>query len=74
MAGKKFTKGSEEWLFFQDFYMICQKFWEPENSEKYWEDVLNESNALANKYIDFPFARKVLGSFIESLEEKLEKG
>lgn len=50
MAGKKFSKGSKEWQMFMDYWNLCQKFWEPEDNDQYWEQVISEADAFYRKY------------------------
>ena len=50
MAEVKFAKGSEEWQMFMDFWALCQKYWEPEDSDEWWEETLREIDVFAKKY------------------------
>ena len=38
MASTIFPKGSDEWMMFQDFYKICQRYWLPEDFNDERED------------------------------------
>ena len=38
MAEVKFAKGSEEWQMFMDFWALCQKYWEPEETDECLND------------------------------------
>lgn len=44
------SKGSEAFQFFADYYKFLGEYYEPENTEEYWETVIEGSNALAQKY------------------------
>lgn len=35
MSAVKFSKGSEEWMMFTDFWQLCQKHWEVELTDEY---------------------------------------
>lgn len=72
MAEKKFTKGSEEWLFFQDFYRLCQSIWIVENSDEYWDDVFQKTNELYKKYPD-DFCKGQVLALIDYLDKKAIK-
>lgn len=72
MASKRFEKGSEEWLMFREFWGICQKFWEPEDNDEYWEQAIDATNDFYKKYKENNeiFAKKIILAFIDTLEEK----
>lgn len=70
VAGVKFGKGSEEWLMFMDFWNLCQLFWKPETSEKYWDDLMNKSNQFCEKYKEIKLSRGMAKEFISYVEEK----
>ena len=42
MAEVKFAKGSEEWQMFMDYWALCQKCWEPEETDEWWEEALGK--------------------------------
>lgn len=69
MAEVKFNKGSEEWLMFTDFWKLCQKYWQVESSDEYWESLIDSTNNFANKYKSIPLSRKLAFALIESIEE-----
>lgn len=50
MASKKFEKGSEEFLFFMEFWQMVQKYYIPEDSDEYWDDLLSQAAKLTKKY------------------------
>ena len=35
MASVKFSKGSEEWQMFIDYWNLCQKHWQVESTDEY---------------------------------------
>lgn len=70
MASAKFEKGSKEWHMFQDYWKICQKYWIPEESDGYWEALIQEADKFCQKYEDVPLAKKNMFGFLEVLEEK----
>lgn len=72
MASKRFEKGSAEWKLFQEFWSLCQKYWIPEDTDEYWEDVVKTTDDFYKKYKDTndTFARKIVLAFVETLECK----
>ena len=49
MAEVKFSKGSEEFVLFGEFYKLCQKHWKPEENQKYWDDLKEAVDKLCEK-------------------------
>lgn len=66
---KKFEKGSEEWQMFMDYWELCQKFWEPEDTDIFWKSVIDEINAFCKKY-GTDFSRKLALALVNELEAK----
>lgn len=67
MASVKFQKDSEEWLLFQDFYRLCQKYWIPEDAKEhkeYWELLVVESGEFVEKYNKNEFAKRLALAFL----------
>ncbi len=69
MAAVKFNKGSEQWMLFMDFWQLCQKHWKVEQTDKYWENVIADSNSFAEKYKSIPLARNIALAFLNTQEE-----
>lgn len=46
---RQFTKFSDEWMLFKDYYTYIQKCYEPESDEE-WEQLLREGDRLLKKY------------------------
>lgn len=70
MAEVKFIKGSEEWQMFMDYWALCQKYWKPEDSDEWWEEVLHEIDVFAKKYGSTVFVRGLCMAFADELEAK----
>ena len=49
MAEVKFSKGSEEWQMFMDYWSLCQKYWKPEQSDEWWDEAMKEINSFSKK-------------------------
>lgn len=73
MAAAKFTKGSEEWLMFSEFWKLCQKHWKIETSEKYWQDLIDDCNDFADKYKDFELSKQLVLAFLETKDSESKK-
>jgi len=70
MASCRFGKESEEFSMFADYWNICQKFWVPECSDEYWEDLIAELNEFEKKYCKISLARKLANALLSDLEQK----
>lgn len=70
MAEVKFAKGSEEWQMFMDYWALCQKYWEPEDSDEWWEETLHEIDVFAKKYGSTVFVRGLCMALVNELELK----
>lgn len=60
---KNIGKGTEIFDFFGDFYRFLGTHYEPEDTEEYWEAMMNDSMRVLEKYAacDFyPLARGIL--------------
>lgn len=66
---KKFAKGSSEWMMFMDFWTLCQKYWEPEESDSYWEDLIEATDDFYKKY-NTEFAKALALTLVNEVERK----
>lgn len=46
----EFPKGSPEWCWFAEFYMLVKTFWNIERNEFYWLRLTGDVKALTGKY------------------------
>jgi len=46
----EFMEGTEEWMMFQDYYKICQEYWEPEKTDEYWDGARDAVKGFYHKY------------------------
>jgi sulfur relay (sulfurtransferase) DsrC/TusE family protein len=69
MSAVKFNKGSEEWMMFTDFWQLCQKHWEVELTDEYWEKLIDDANTFYEKYKEIPLARRMINAFLNTQEE-----
>lgn len=72
MASKRFEKNGPEWLMFQDYWRLCQQFWEVEDNDQYWRELTNEADIFYKKHknVDKNFAMKLAVGYMESLKQK----
>lgn len=66
---KKFAKGSSEWMMFIDYWALCQKYWEPDDNDDYWESVVKETDVFYRKY-NSEFAKSLALTLVNELERK----
>ena len=66
---KKFAKGSSEWMMFMDFWTLCQKYWDPDDNDDYWESVVKETDVFYRKY-NSEFAKSLALTLVNELERK----
>lgn len=50
MASAKIEKGSEEWQVFMDYWQFIQKYYSPDNTDSWWDEVVKAGESLINKY------------------------
>lgn len=73
MAAVKFQKGSDEWKMFTDFWTLCQRFWNVENTDEYWKEFIDASNEFCEKYkeiTDGIFPNKLALAILDAKEEE----
>ena len=66
---KKFAKGSSEWMMFMDYWALCQKYWDPDDNDDYWELVVKETDVFYRKY-NSEFAKSLALTLVNELERK----
>lgn len=68
-----FEKGSLEQRAFADMWRLYQDYWIPEDSERYWESYISDSNSIFYTYNKHPLIRDAIDSFTNYLEAKLKE-
>lgn len=67
-----FEKASPEREMFKEFYDICVKFWEPNETSEYWDAVIDAVVAFDKK--GYPSLTRGLGkSLLDYLETKYKE-
>lgn len=74
MASKRFEKGSCEWVAFNEFWRICQEFWEPEDNEQYWDEFNRQISGFMKRHKDFPMANTLAIGLNDFLDLKFRIG
>lgn len=73
MSQVKFNKGSEEWQMFVDYWNLCQKYWQIESNDDYWQELIYAIDDFIKKYKDIPFAYRLAMAFADTKEEESKK-
>ncbi len=69
MAEVRFAKGSEERQLFIDYCSLCQKYWEPEDNDDYWESLTRDADEFYKKY-NTDFAKGLALQLVNEAERK----
>ena len=76
MASKKFEKGSEEWQFFNDYYKFRQQYYEADNGEQWFEEMVRVGEEIIEKYHNTEiakFVQSLVFSHFEDVEMRWKK-
>ena len=71
---KVFEEGSKEKQMFVDFYHICQRFWTPEDTKEYWDNLRDRAIEFRKKYMSIPLAKNLIEAVYKTFAEEIEKG
>lgn len=66
-------KGTREWQMFGDFFQLCKKYWDVEETDEYWKNLIKDNNDFYNKYKDIALSEKLAIAFSETQEEIMKK-
>lgn len=55
-----------------DFWMLCQKYWDCERTDDYWENLVDDTNAYHKKSGN-DFSKSMAIAFINKLEKDYRK-
>lgn len=69
MAETKFEKGSEEWQFFQDFWRFRQQYYEVDNGDDWFEEMMHAGEQIIEKYNKTQFAKFVQNLVFSHFED-----
>ena len=66
MASTKIEKGSEEWMFFMDFWKFHQDYYRADNCDDWYVEMMNAGEKLIEKYSKTEFSMSFSPAFIIS--------
>ena len=69
MSAIKLQKGTEEFEMFRDFWKMLEENWGVEDSEAYWNKVIEDTDAFYRKY-ETEFSNELALALINELERK----
>ena len=69
MASKKLEKGSEEWMFFMDFWKFHQDYYRADNYDDWYVEMMNAGEKLIEKYSKTEFSDFARGLVLEHFAE-----
>lgn len=72
MAIVKFKGDSVEFKMFSEYWIICQKYWEVEDTDEYWESLIKEAEQFFKKYKDVKLSKALIMGFLDT-QEKIYK-
>ena len=61
-------KGDLEYELFNDYWQICKQYNVPEDSDEYWQSLINTGDEFCKKY-NSKYASDVMLAFITSRED-----
>ena len=73
MGEVKFKKGSEEWQMFMDYWALCQKYWNPDETDSYWESLIKDTDGFYKKY-NTDFSKSLALALVNEAERKSKCG
>ena len=73
---REFKKEDPEWNMYKDFYQLTEKFWIPEQNDKYWSDLIDATDDFAKKYKNIAggLAARLAVGFVNTKEMELKLG
>ena len=69
MASAKIEKGSEEWMFFMDFWKFHQDYYKADNCDDWYVEMMNAGEELIEKYSKTEFSCFARGLVFEHFAE-----
>lgn len=78
MKNPYLSKGSEEWLLWQDLYKFRSEFYLPDkpNDDDFWQEVTIQADVIAKKYANCKcaaLAQKLVLTLCEDIERRTRK-
>ena len=66
-------KGTEEWMFWSDFFQFCKKYWEPTKDSEFWQGFIKDSDYLLEKYNNADYAAAFTLAFADMINKRAKK-
>ena len=66
-------KGTEEWMMFGDFFNLCKKYWNPNDSDEYWTDILIDSQIFYDKFKSYPMSKHMVNALWNAQRDKFKE-
>ena len=73
MASKKCPRGTPEFEMFGEFFKMFQEFYEVEETDEYWDALIERSGEIIDKYKNVPFCRFLIRAFVDFQEYRLKE-
>lgn len=70
---KKFEKNDEEFRIFTEFWQLTQEFYEPEESDEYWEKLIDALNWFEGKHKGNKLCKHMIILLFSYLHDKYKK-
>ena len=64
-------KGTEEWMFWSDFFQFCKKYWDVREDDEYWSMITHDADKLYRKYNSY-LSKKLILAFLDVQSKKYQ--
>ena len=64
-------KGTEEWMFWSDFFQFCKKYWDVREGDEYWSMITQDADKLYRKYNSY-LSKKLILAFLDVQSKKYQ--
>ena len=56
--------------FMREFWPFMKKYFTPEDADEYWDNILDDANRLADKYLNVPTTKALIVAFLKDREKE----
>lgn len=64
-------KGTEEWMFWSEFFQFAKKYWDVKNDDEYWQLLIRDADRLYKKYKSY-LSKKFILAFLDIQSRKYQ--
>ena len=64
-------KGTEEWMFWSDFFQFCKKYWDVREDDEYWLMITQDADKLYRKHNSY-LSKKFILTFLDVQSKKYQ--